>query len=161
MLVFPAWRSDLPRDGCRVPRWMPAERFAPYFARTVALPPHPPQVRFFFKKKKILLFCKQNLLVIFFFANCFIMNCLCSWKTMIRPVDRPLTEHLLTRLRMRRECASGEGAARTSRAWHVSRRTSHAHTRLHTEMDSSTAGGRDAQDHKEDSMHGKCPTNLT
>ncbi|KAH9642410.1 hypothetical protein HF086_007542 [Spodoptera exigua] len=43
MLVFPAWRSDLPRDGCRVPRWMPAERFAPYFARTVALPPHPPQ----------------------------------------------------------------------------------------------------------------------
>ncbi|XP_075987129.1 uncharacterized protein LOC142983859 [Anticarsia gemmatalis] len=44
MLVFPAWKSDIPRDGCRVPRWMPAERFAPYFARPVVLPPHPPQL---------------------------------------------------------------------------------------------------------------------
>ncbi|XP_026725825.1 zinc finger protein GLIS2-like isoform X1 [Trichoplusia ni] len=44
MLVFPAWRSDIPRDGCRVQRWMPAERFAPYFARPVVLPPRPPQL---------------------------------------------------------------------------------------------------------------------
>lgn len=44
MLVFPQWRSDIRGDGCRIPRWMPAERFAPYFARPVPLAPMPPQV---------------------------------------------------------------------------------------------------------------------
>ncbi|XP_023950477.2 zinc finger protein GLIS2 [Bicyclus anynana] len=37
MLVFPQLMPEI-RDGCRVPRWMPAERFAPYFARTTVLP---------------------------------------------------------------------------------------------------------------------------
>ncbi|KAJ0181047.1 hypothetical protein K1T71_003132 [Dendrolimus kikuchii] len=44
MLVFPQWRSEIPGEGCRVPRWMPAERFAPYLARPVPLAPLPPQV---------------------------------------------------------------------------------------------------------------------
>ncbi|CAH2068375.1 unnamed protein product, partial [Iphiclides podalirius] len=42
MLVFPQWRPEI-QEGCRTQRWMPAERFAPYFARTV-LPPLPPQL---------------------------------------------------------------------------------------------------------------------
>ncbi|XP_034824086.1 zinc finger protein GLIS3-like [Maniola hyperantus] len=33
MLVFPQLRPEIREGGCRVPRWMPAERFAPYFAR--------------------------------------------------------------------------------------------------------------------------------
>ncbi|KAI5642471.1 hypothetical protein NE865_05498 [Phthorimaea operculella] len=43
MLVFPQWRPEFPDQACRVPRWMPAERFAPYLARPVPLPPLPPQ----------------------------------------------------------------------------------------------------------------------
>uniref|UniRef100_A0A1E1WRA3 C2H2-type domain-containing protein n=1 Tax=Pectinophora gossypiella TaxID=13191 RepID=A0A1E1WRA3_PECGO len=44
MLVFPQWRRELPEEACRTPRWMPAERFAPYLARPIALPPLPPQI---------------------------------------------------------------------------------------------------------------------
>ncbi|KAI8429685.1 hypothetical protein MSG28_000253 [Choristoneura fumiferana] len=38
MLLFPQWRTEMPGEGCRVQRWMPAERFAPYVARPVMLP---------------------------------------------------------------------------------------------------------------------------
>ncbi|XP_013183333.1 zinc finger protein GLIS3 [Amyelois transitella] len=44
MLVFPQWRPELPSEGCRVQRWTPAERFAPYLARPFILPPLPPRV---------------------------------------------------------------------------------------------------------------------
>lgn len=55
MLVFPHWRSELPGDGCRVQRWMPAERFAPYLARSVMPAPLPPtQVRIVIVNKQIL-----------------------------------------------------------------------------------------------------------
>ncbi|CAG5042064.1 unnamed protein product [Parnassius apollo] len=44
MLVFPQWRPEI-QDGCRTQRWMPAEMFAPYFARPVLTPPPlPPQL---------------------------------------------------------------------------------------------------------------------
>ncbi|XP_014369464.2 zinc finger protein GLIS3 [Papilio machaon] len=42
MLVFPQWRPEM-QEICRAPRWMPAERFAPYLARPM-LPPLPPQL---------------------------------------------------------------------------------------------------------------------
>ncbi|XP_061714787.1 zinc finger protein GLIS2 homolog isoform X1 [Cydia pomonella] len=38
MLVFPQWRPEVAGEGCRVQRWMPADRFAPYIARPVMLP---------------------------------------------------------------------------------------------------------------------------
>ncbi|CAB3236972.1 unnamed protein product [Arctia plantaginis] len=44
MLVFPVWKTDIPRERCRAQRWMAAERFAPYFARPVVIPPQPPQL---------------------------------------------------------------------------------------------------------------------
>ncbi|XP_028169194.1 zinc finger protein GLIS2-like [Ostrinia furnacalis] len=44
MLVYPQWRPDAANGGCRVQRWMSAERFAPYLARPVVLPPLPPQL---------------------------------------------------------------------------------------------------------------------
>lgn len=47
MLVFPQLLPEI-RDGCRVPRWMPAERFAPYFARPTVLT-YTKQVRFYYK----------------------------------------------------------------------------------------------------------------
>ncbi|XP_038208922.1 zinc finger protein ZIC 1-like [Zerene cesonia] len=39
MLVFPQWRPELSGDGCRLQRWISTERFAPYLARPVPLPP--------------------------------------------------------------------------------------------------------------------------
>ncbi|XP_022126655.2 zinc finger protein GLIS3 [Pieris rapae] len=42
MLLFPTWRPEL-HEGCRVP-WIPTERFAPYIARSVTVPPPPPQI---------------------------------------------------------------------------------------------------------------------
>lgn len=44
MLVFPPMRPELREEGCRIARWMPAERFAPYFARPTVLPRLPTQV---------------------------------------------------------------------------------------------------------------------
>ncbi|XP_026764422.2 zinc finger protein GLIS3-like [Galleria mellonella] len=43
MLAFPQWNLEIPNDGCRIQRWMPVDRFAPYLARPVVLPPLPPQ----------------------------------------------------------------------------------------------------------------------
>ncbi|XP_032516908.2 zinc finger protein GLI2-like isoform X1 [Danaus plexippus] len=43
MLVFPHLRSDIRNEGCRTSRWMPAERFAPYFARPTIIKHLPPQ----------------------------------------------------------------------------------------------------------------------
>ncbi|CAH2100155.1 unnamed protein product [Euphydryas editha] len=42
MLVFPQMRPQI-HEGCRVSKWIPAERFAPYFARTSVLPQRPLQ----------------------------------------------------------------------------------------------------------------------
>ncbi|CAH2262112.1 zinc finger protein GLIS3-like [Pararge aegeria] len=38
MLVFPQLIPEIRDTGCRVSRWIPAERFAPYFARPTVLP---------------------------------------------------------------------------------------------------------------------------
>ncbi|XP_026484569.1 zinc finger protein GLI2-like [Vanessa tameamea] len=43
MLVFPQMRPQMRDEGCRVSKWIPAERFAPYFARTNVLPQLPPK----------------------------------------------------------------------------------------------------------------------
>ncbi|CAG9783150.1 unnamed protein product [Diatraea saccharalis] len=43
MLLFPHWRPDVPSDGCRVQRWMPAEHFQSYIARPVAIQHKSPQ----------------------------------------------------------------------------------------------------------------------
>ena len=153
MLVFPAWRSDLPRDGCRVPRWMPAERFAPYFARPVALPPHPPQVRYLQIFNNINVWKQNNNFLLKNKTIVLYLIIFHSLKMKIRRVVRPLIG-IPTQLITRRVCACGEDAAHTSPAWRVSPHTSRAHMRLRTEMDSSIADGRDVRDHKEALMHG-------
>lgn len=72
----------------------------------------------------------------------------------IRPVDRPPSEIWAMQLITPRVFACGGDVVRILQASRVSPHMSHARMRLRTEMDSSTADGRDARDHKEASMHG-------
>lgn len=49
MLVFPQMIPHIRDERCRVTKWIQAESFAPYFARTNVLPQLPLQVRFYTK----------------------------------------------------------------------------------------------------------------